>query len=157
MYSDFKERKILNIITFPGMLAGLAFNFLLSGQKGIINAGIGISLGFVFLFIPYILHGIGAGDVKFLMMCGAFAGKNGIIIVFLAGSVLAAVFSIFRVILNGGIKGIFIAGTSIINKEFLKQKSDELGKNNTVPYGIPYGIGAIIQMIVFIYFGKGIS
>jgi len=156
MYSDLRERKILNIVTFPGMIIAIFINSWLNGQAGFIDSIIGISLGFVLLYIPYALRGVGAGDVKFLMMCGAFSGKNGIIIVFLAGSVLAAIFSIVKVLRNGGINGIFITGTSMLSKDFVNQNVNKLGRKNTVPYGIPYGIGAIIQFVMFNYLGKGI-
>lgn len=71
-WSDLRSRRIPNIIVFPAALVGLAFNLGLRGWEGLLFGLKGLGLAFVLLLIPYMVGGMKAGDVKFLMAVGAF-------------------------------------------------------------------------------------
>ena len=63
-FTDVKYRKVYNFVTFPTVILGLGFNFLNLGLPGLKDSLAGFAAGFLFLFIFYLLGGIGAGDVK---------------------------------------------------------------------------------------------
>lgn len=77
LITDLRTRKILNIITFPGILAGIILNIFLSGWiTGGIFALKGLVLGILIFWIPFAMGGLGAGDLKLLGVIGAFKGLN---------------------------------------------------------------------------------
>lgn len=71
---DWKERRIPNWLTFSALLTGLFFHALFSGWHGLLFSVQGAATGFALLLLPYVLLGIGAGDVKLLMGTGAWLG-----------------------------------------------------------------------------------
>lgn len=48
--TDWKTHKILNRLTMPAILIGLAVNLILGGLKGLGNSALGIAAGFPFFF-----------------------------------------------------------------------------------------------------------
>jgi len=75
LITDLKTRKILNVITYPAMLAGLVINILLMGiAPGAIFTLKGLFLGVLILWVPFAMGGLGAGDLKLLGVIGAFKG-----------------------------------------------------------------------------------
>jgi len=71
---DLRTRRIPNILTFGGAAAGIVANVVLSHQTGLIASGTGWLAGVAILFIPFLLRGVGGGDVKLLAAAGAWGG-----------------------------------------------------------------------------------
>jgi prepilin peptidase CpaA len=74
--TDLKEQKIYNKVIFPGFMGAFALNLIYYGTSGIKVFFVGFAAGFVILIIPYLLGGIGAGDVKLLALIGAIKGSS---------------------------------------------------------------------------------
>jgi prepilin peptidase CpaA len=72
--TDLKSRKIYNKVIFPGLAAAFTIHFLTGGWVALGQAVIGCFIGFGVLLIPYLLGGMGAGDVKLLAVVGALKG-----------------------------------------------------------------------------------
>ncbi|HWQ33854.1 MAG TPA: A24 family peptidase [Blastocatellia bacterium] len=81
-YKDWRERRVPNLLVFPAAALGLGLNAL-KGWDGLMTAGIGLAAGFALLFLPYLVGGMRAGDVKFLAVVGAFTGAPQIVRLFL--------------------------------------------------------------------------
>ncbi|MFP3361714.1 A24 family peptidase, partial [Planococcus sp. SIMBA_143] len=64
--TDVRNRRILNSVTFPAMGIGLLYYTMTLGLEGFLFSGAGLLVGFALLLIPYLLGGMGAGDVKLL-------------------------------------------------------------------------------------------
>lgn len=70
-YTDWKYRKIYNIVVFVGVLIGLYFGY----KDGVLEKTIVSTLiTFAFYFLFWIFGGIAEGDVKVLAMIGCFYG-----------------------------------------------------------------------------------
>ena len=76
---DLEHQLLPDVITLPGVLAGLAFSFVL--EPGWVASLIGIVVGGGVLYLTGELYfrirheeGLGGGDVKMLAMIGAFVG-----------------------------------------------------------------------------------
>ena len=151
---DIRYMVIPNIITIPGILAGIFINalltdwsllrsylssagfsdtFFLIGRFPVLNSLSGVILGGgILLSLAYAYklirktEGMGMGDVKLLAMLGAFLGLQGV------------VFIVFLSSLIGSITGISLM---IYNKGDLK-------------YAIPYGPFLSLAAITFMLYDK---
>jgi len=85
-YTDFTCRKIYNAVLFPAAAVGLVGNFYAGGPAGGLAALKGLTLGMALLFVPFIMGGMGAGDVKLLGVVGAFKGPDFVWAAFLVRS-----------------------------------------------------------------------
>jgi prepilin peptidase CpaA len=110
--SDVRESRIPNVLVLLMLFAGLMLNVfgpangregLLSHFPGALGAGralFGALLGFAFLLPFYMLHAMGAGDVKLMAALGIFVGPVDVIglvlFVLMAGGVLAVVRMVLR-------------------------------------------------------------
>ena len=71
---DLKTRRIPNFLTLGGVLGGLGFQLGYHGLPGLLDGLAGLGLGFGLLLGPYLLGGLGAGDVKASAALGAWLG-----------------------------------------------------------------------------------
>ena len=69
-YFDGRYRIIPNKLIAAIMAIGLATNVIISGWQGLVFSAAGFSAGLLILIIPFLLGGIGAGDVKLLAAIG---------------------------------------------------------------------------------------
>jgi prepilin peptidase CpaA len=81
---DIRERRIPNFLVFPATFIGLGLNLSIRGWEGLGFGLKGLATGFALLFIPYLVGGMKAGDVKFLAAIGAFLGATDVIRALLA-------------------------------------------------------------------------
>jgi prepilin peptidase CpaA len=93
---DVRRLKIPNLVTYPTMVLAMGYHSFSSGLSGLAFSTGGLAVGLAFFIVPYLLGGMGAGDVKLMAAAGAIFGPKGICI----ASVL--------VILSGGIYGIIL-------------------------------------------------
>ena len=77
--TDITRFKVYNHLNFPLFFAGIFFHGFLWGMHGVSSAMTGSLIGFAILFVPYLLGGLGAGDVKFVMAIGAWIGVQEVL------------------------------------------------------------------------------
>ncbi|UUM11754.1 A24 family peptidase [Clostridiaceae bacterium HFYG-1003] len=92
--SDYKFRKIPNRLTVPFALIGLGFNALIDFPNGILTGVFGFFVGFLIFLLPYIMKGMGAGDVKLMAAIGAITDWRSVIYVALFTAVLGGFISL---------------------------------------------------------------
>jgi prepilin peptidase CpaA len=101
-YTDLKSKKIYNAVLFPAAAIGLVSSFYSGGLAGGFAALKGLALGVALLFVPFILGGIGAGDVKLLGVVGAFKGPDFVWSAFLYAAIVGGLISLVIMIRSGG-------------------------------------------------------
>lgn len=96
-FIDLDHRIIPNVITFPGMAAGVLAS-LLPGHPGPKDSLVGLAVGYGFLYAvawAYLQatkkEGMGLGDVKLLGMIGAFLGWQALPVTVLVSSLVGAI------------------------------------------------------------------
>jgi prepilin peptidase CpaA len=80
--TDTFKSKIPNLLNAWLLVAGVTINTVTLGTEGLILSISGLSLGIVLLLLPYIMGGMGAGDVKALGALGALIGPYNLLHVF---------------------------------------------------------------------------
>lgn len=148
---DLRYQKIPNWFTFPAMLIGVILNLILNLEGWYLSL-LGLLTGLLILLIPYILGGIGAGDVKLLMALGAFLGVEKIIPVGLCSGVAGGVLSLLALLLQDGFVNIqhrlALLVSSIWDKDIrqIVFKPDRRWKL-VIPYGPAILIGLIVGLV----------
>jgi prepilin peptidase CpaA len=144
--TDLKKRTILNIVTFPAVIFGLSYYCFKYGWDGLEFSVTGFIIGFLLLVIPYLLGGVGAGDVKLLSAIGTLKGAAFVVNSFfyscLFGGLLAIVILIKRKELLKTIKTIFT---------FKKIRTINENNESTdayLPFGVAIALGTVFYSIV---------
>jgi len=146
--TDLKSRKIYNKVIFPGLAAAFIIHFLVGSWKGLSEAIIGCIVGLAVLLIPYLLGGMGAGDVKLLAMVGALKGSYFVltssVYMALIGAVIAAVVLLFRKGTKARLRGMayFLYGLRYGVKIPLFMDKNNLSA--AYPYGIAIAGGVFL-------------
>ena len=137
---DWKARRIPNWLTLGSLVIIFLLNIFHSGIWGFVNSLLGLLAGLALLFIPYIIGGMGAGDVKLLGTLGAIVGYKGIILIFFYTAISGLVLGIIWLIFNPGRLKFLITTGQILPTVDKNQK-------------IPYGIAILMGTILYIMFG----
>jgi prepilin peptidase CpaA len=91
--SDWRQRKLPNAWTMGAAVVILVFRLGYGGIPFFLNGVAAALLAGAFLFIPFLMRGAGAGDLKMLFACGALVGMGNVLDLMvytaLAGVVLA--------------------------------------------------------------------
>lgn len=74
--SDVRNERIPNVLTFPSFVFAIFLSAKVGSTGGLLESGLGAALGFALLIGPYAVGGLGAGDVKALMVLGAWLGPQ---------------------------------------------------------------------------------
>lgn len=138
---DLKSRRIPNWLTFGAFFLALVLSIFQFRISEIANCLLGALVGISLLFVPYLMGGIGAGDVKLLGALGAVGGFKAVILIFLYSAVCGLFLGIVWIIFTPGhLKFLIITG----------QMLPQIDKKQKVPYGIAIMMGTFL----YIMFGE---
>lgn len=156
LYTDLTERKIYNSVVLCGIVTALVINItLLNITEGIVFTFAGLFTGILLLIIPFIVGGLGAGDVKMLGMIGAFTGYGIVVQIMLASAVVGGIYALI-VMLAGRklmsrmwkiIQGFYLFAVTkkVVYCSNIKDKDAE---KNAIPYGVALSAGVIIIYVL---------
>lgn len=126
---DFHTRLILNKLTVPGLVAGVALVCLLEPQRwkeipfGAIGGGLVLIALAALGKLIFKKESLGMGDVKLVVLIGAYIGFPEILIAFYIGAVIA---------------GLYIAGALIIKR---------IRMGDTIPFGPFIALGSFVFLL----------
>lgn len=157
---DFAERRVPNWLNAVLALAGLGAQFAFGGWNGLGVAMLGLLVGFGVLIVPWMMHGMGAGDVKLMAAIGAWLGPWLTLLSFGAGAIIGGVAAIIMILSTGR------AAYAVVNLQTIMTKMKkfdtafgEYGGAKTfgttsqlLPYGVPLTAGTICVLMTY-YFG----
>jgi prepilin peptidase CpaA len=109
---DLKTRRIPQILTLGGAVAGVLFHLVTGGwSAGAASLG-GWTIGILIFLAPFALGGLGAGDVKLLGALGAWFGPTEAVWLALYagafGLVLAVIYSLATGYLRTALTNVFV-------------------------------------------------
>ena len=91
-------RRLPNYLTLGGAAVFLIMRFALGGTQGIVNGLIGGLLGGAFLFLPFLMRGAGAGDIKMFFAAGCLFGYPAIFPVMILSTVFGLILGLGMII-----------------------------------------------------------
>jgi prepilin peptidase CpaA len=98
--ADLRHRQIPNALSVALLLIGILSAGFTRGWVGLADGMLGAALAFAVFLIPYLLGGMGGGDVKLMAGFGALTGAQGVlpalILVAAAGAVTSVMFLVYR-------------------------------------------------------------
>ena len=149
---DYKEHRIPNWLNAFIGLVGFMAQWWFNGYEGVLAGLLGMSVGFGLLILPWLMHAMGAGDVKLLMAIGIWLGPGLTFISFCIGAVLGGLIALTMIVATGRLGHAYINCTLILHKVTNKANLfSEYGSaksfGNTsqlLPYGVPLTVGTLI-------------
>ena len=160
---DVRYRRIPNWVSVGGAALGVLLNgFLYRGLPGIGFAFAGMGLGFGLYFLLYLLHGMGAGDVKLMGAAGALVGWRDWFGIFLLTALIGGIMGLIVTIARGRFKRTawnmgYILGemrhgrAAYLTREELDVKSP---KSVGLPHGAVIAVGTIFYLAISAHFVK---
>lgn len=150
--TDLRVRKIYNKIIFPILFFAFLLHLMLNGFSGLKVSILGFISGIVILVIPFILGGLGAGDVKLLALIGAIKGSifavNTALYMFIIGGAIALIIIIFHKETINFFKSLFRFLAGLIKGYHYKLEFSTAPFLKKFPYSIAIAGGAVVSLIV---------
>lgn len=151
LITDLKQRRILNIVTLPAMAVGVAYYSISAGWNGFLASGAGLLLGIGLFLIPYLMGGMGAGDVKLLAAIGALKGTGFVFSSFLytclAGGAIALLILLKRRELSASMHRIMHAFLFFRRNAESFSVLDKKELHHAFPYGVAIVIGTVTAFV----------
>lgn len=165
VFFDVRARRIPNILIFFGLIGAifvqvldladnrtLAISFEVADFLFVLT---GISVGFGSLFPFYALRAMGAGDVKLMMMVGAFLGPlqtlGVVVLTFLAGGILAMGMALWQRSLPQLFMNLrYMLTTSAVRAAGGENPRFEplVQTAGRMPYAVAIAVGTVLQLIL---------
>lgn len=143
---DLRAWRIPNAVTFPAALAGVAYHVLVAGLVGLKMSVLGLAVGLGVLFIPFMLGGLGGGDVKLLAALGAWLGPKGVLFAALYSGLAGGVLALAAMAVSG--QGAFQSMRTIYEDlvffvTFRERPEGPSRRKKRIPYSVAIAAGTL--------------
>lgn len=149
--TDWREHKIYNKLLVPAFITALLVHAIQGGIYGLTSSLLGTALGFALLLLPYLMGGMGAGDVKLLAVVGAFGGASFVFTSFLYGAIIGGLISVILLARRGALRSTLLNFMLFLPMLEKPQNSSEAMNNagqGKFAYGIAIALGTLIALFV---------
>ncbi|OQX64114.1 MAG: hypothetical protein B5M55_06490 [Desulfococcus sp. 4484_242] len=148
VYTDIRAGVIPNIITFPAIFCGMVFHLRYMGwNEGLFFALKGLVVGGALLIIPFILGGMGGGDLKLLAAVGTWLGGPAVLNVFLYGAIGGAFNALFLMIMKKRRFGFMRVWNDLLHFFITGKRLPPPKEVDGFPYTVPMAIGFLIYIV----------
>lgn len=161
---DYAERRVPNWLNAAIALVGLIAQAAFAGWEGVFVGLLGLAVGFAVLIVPWLMHGMGAGDVKLMMAIGCWLGPWLTLLSFAVGGVIGGVAAVVMIVSTGRAVHAYTNLQTIYTK--LRRWDTAFGEfggarsfgdtSQLLPYGVPLTAGTIGVLLTY-YFGGWLS
>ncbi|MDA3916242.1 MAG: prepilin peptidase [Deltaproteobacteria bacterium] len=151
-FFDFYNQRIPNKLTFTAILAAMLYYGYAHGIHGLILSLTGLAVGIAVLFLPYIMGGTGAGDVKLMGAVGSWLGAKAVFSAFLLTALFGGIYALLIILLNQKIfKGYFTKAfhtmlAFLLTKKYIPEPVIEDKNKPKLCYGIAIALGTFLYM-----------
>ncbi len=149
---DYAQRRVPNWLNASLMVIGFAVQAAFFGWAGVSTGFLGLLTGFGLLIIPWLMHGMGAGDVKLMAAIGVWLGPLMTLYSFALGAVIGGVAAVVMIMSTGRLRMAYVNMSTILTKcsnsktmftEFGAAKSFGV-TSQLLPYGVPLTAGTLV-------------
>jgi prepilin peptidase CpaA len=149
---DIRSHKIPNWLTIPSFLVAVSYHATCGGVAGLIFSLQGVALGMGIFSIPYLMGGMGAGDVKLMGVVGAFLGMGKVAMALLWTAVIGGLYAIVLLTYYATLKRTIRPCPSAVcpcevREEILTPSGAKL-KKPCLYYGVVIAIGTFLSLAV---------
>lgn len=145
-YIDWKEHRVPNWLTFGAWGCALLYHGMVGGWPGLQWSLTGSGVGLATLVIPYLLRGMGAGDVKLMAAVGAWVGALATLQAFVWIAIAGGLMGLYSILRSREVKArfqtVWRAGLNLFQFQELDQGAPALQQGRILlPYGVPIAFG----------------
>ncbi len=145
-FYDLKYKKVPNWLTYGVLFAALLFHGF---QGAFMSSLLGGLLGLGWFLIPYMLGGMGAGDVKLLAATGAVVAWPGALYVVLYSSIVGGLLVLVLAFKDVDYKSVWLALAGGAGKFFKSiWISGREHRKEKVPYALSIAIGYALYLLL---------
>jgi prepilin peptidase CpaA len=143
-FTDLRQQKVYNWLTFPAMALGFVFNTAAHSWPGLGISLAGLVVGGLVFFPAFWMEGMGAGDIKLMAAVGAFMGwkfaLNAAVDTAIIGGILAVVFLLIKGELRNTLKRMV---RIIFPDRSLRGNSEVNAYSYALPYAVVISLGTV--------------
>ena len=149
---DLRTRRIPNWLTFGSALLALGFRLAESGVSGVEHGILGWATGVAILLPPFLLGGMGAGDVKLVGALGAWLGPGETlwmaVYTSVAGAVMAVMVSAWQEYLGQAWSNVWLLITHwrVGGIKPLPELTLSAGRGPRLAYAVPILAGTLAML-----------
>lgn len=155
--TDVWKRKVFNALTFPLMLTALIYHGTTAGFTGFANSSAGLLFGLAILLVPWLMGGIGAGDVKLMAGVGAWLQLPEIMYVFIVAGLSAGAWAVVALVWRHAdwrrvAQDLSALGGRLRTSPEWAQRAEEprselrsrASRGRTIPFGLCVAVGVVV-------------
>jgi prepilin peptidase CpaA len=150
---DVRYRRIPNWISVGGIALGVFSNSITHGIQGLLFSLAGLVLGFGLYLLLYLIHVMGAGDVKLMGAIGALVGWKNWLAIFVIAAILGGIMAMILIVARNRVKKTFWNIGYLVNElrhgRAAYVSREELDVQSPQSVGLPHG--AVIAVATLFY------
>lgn len=151
---DYAQRRVPNWLNASLIVTGFVAQAVYNGSAGLTAGLCGLLVGFGLLIVPWMMHGMGAGDVKLMAAIGVWVGPAMALYCFLVGAVIGGAVAVIMILSTGRFKlacanmSVILAKCSNRNAWFTEFGSAKSfgATSQLLPYGVPLTAGTLLVL-----------
>ncbi len=149
---DYSQRRVPNWLNLALIVVGFVVQGIFFGSTGLATGLWGLLTGFGLLIVPWMMHAMGAGDVKLMAAIGVWLGPTLTLYSFAVGVLLGGLAAVVMIVATGRLRlacanlGIILVKCSnrrTLFSEFGSVKSFG-ASSQLLPYGVPLTGGTLL-------------
>jgi len=150
---DTLKSRIPNLLNAGLALAGLTLFFYHDGWAGLLSSLLGMALGLGLLMLPWLMGGMGAGDVKALGALGAVLGPEQVFHVFLYMGLYGGLLAILHYLFARNLKAKAVEWLGSFKATVLTKDPAMLVPAKTEPLRFPYAAAIAFGYYTYLTYG----
>ncbi len=149
-WTDWRQRRIPNWLTVPGLLLGLGMNTIAFGWPGAKASLEGAGLALVLLLPLVLMRGLGAGDWKLMGAIGAFLGPFGLLKALLVSAIVSGLMAYVHLVRLGRFMDT-LRNLAVLVRGFFSfgmRPNPRISLDNPKLVKLPFGVAAAIAVVI---------
>jgi prepilin peptidase CpaA len=155
---DYAQRKVPNWLNASLIVIGLIVQAIFFGAQGVTHGLLGMLVGFGVLIVPWLMHGMGAGDVKLMAAIGVWFGPWMTLVSFAIGAMIGGAAAVVMILASGRLR----PALGNMNIIWIKMQSRETlfgefgsaksfgDTSQLLPYGVPLTAGSLLVLVGYL-------